>query len=135
MKNLKNKLKALTTAALLTTLAMNFNACSEQSPVSPQDGGAQKKGLNIVKLGKSAAPMSLHKKVEKKKHIKKETGGQIILLPGSDEELLRMIYQRPPVRSVHLKRSLLDGSPLSAVVLIEAINRKKPMTSRHLDLY
>ncbi len=34
MKNLKSKLKSLTTAAWLTGLVMNFNACSEQSPVS-----------------------------------------------------------------------------------------------------
>ena len=37
MKTIKNRLKSLAAAALLTVLAINFNACSEQSPLQPSD--------------------------------------------------------------------------------------------------
>ena len=133
MKPVKKITSALTTAALLTGLAVNFTACTRQSPVSPQPDNAQKKSLNIVKLGKSGSLHSLNKKVEKKKTIKKEKGGQIVLLPGTNEELLKLVHQQPPMRSAALKRRLLHGSPLSAVVLIDAINRRKPMKSKHLQ--
>ncbi len=124
---------ALTTAALLTGLAVNFSACTRQSPVSPKPDNAQKKSLNIVKLGKSGSLHSLNKKVEKKKTIKKEKGGQIVLLPGTNEELWKLVRQQPPMPSAALKRRLLDGSPLSAVILIDAIKRRKPMKSKHLQ--
>lgn len=133
MKPVKKIASALTIAALLTGLAVNFTACTRQSPVSPQPDNAQKKSLNIVKLGKSGSLHSLNKKVEKKKTIKKETGGQIVLLPGTNEELWKLVHQQPPMHSVALKRRLLDGSPLSAVVLIDAIKRRKPMKSKHLQ--
>ncbi len=133
MKVVKKIVKTLTAAALLTGLTINFNACTEQSPLSSQPDNAQKKSLNIVKLGKSGSLHSLNKKVEKKKTIKKETGGQIVLLPGTNEELLKLVHQQPPMRSAALKRRLLDGSPLSAVILIDAIKRRKPMKSKHLQ--
>ena len=133
MKVVKKIVKTLTAAALLTGLTINFNACTEQSPLSSQPDNAQKKSLNIVKLGKSGSLHSLNKKVEKKKTIKKETGGQIVLLPGTNEELWKLVRQQPPMHSVALKRRLLDGSPLSAVVLIDAIKRRKPMKSKHLQ--
>jgi len=133
MKVVKKIVKTLTAAALLTGLTINFNACTEQSPLSSQPDNAQKKSLNIVKLGKSGSLHSLNKKVEKKKTIKKEKGGQIVLLPGTNEELWKLVHQQPPMHSVALKRRLLDGSPLSAVVLIDAIKRRKPMKSKHLQ--
>ncbi|MCH7755900.1 hypothetical protein IH970_12360 [candidate division KSB1 bacterium] len=133
MKPVKKIASALTIAALLTGLAVNFTACTGQSPVSPQPDNAQKKSLNIVKLGKSGSLHSLNKKVEKKKTIKKEKGGQIVLLPGTNEELWKLVHQQPPMHSVALKRRLLHGSPLSAVILIDAIKRRKPMKSKHLQ--
>jgi hypothetical protein len=133
MNPAKKITSALTTAALLTWLAVNFSACTRQSPVSPQPDNAQKKSLNIVKLGKSGSLHSLNKKVEKKKTITKEKGGQIVLLPGTNEELLKLVHQQPPMPSAALKRRLLDGSPLSAVILIDAIKRRKPMKSKHLQ--
>ena len=133
MKPAKKITSALTTAALLTGLAVNFTACTEQSPLSSQPDTAQKKSLNIVKLGKSGSLHSLNKKVEKKKTIKKEKGGQIVLLPGTNEELWKLVRQQPPMHSVALKRRLLHGSPLSAVILIDAIKRRKPMKSKHLQ--
>ena len=41
MKNFKNTIATLTAAVLLTGLALNFNACTEQSPLSPEpsEGG------------------------------------------------------------------------------------------------
>lgn len=36
MKKIKNFVASLTTAVLLTGLAINFNACSEQSPLNPE---------------------------------------------------------------------------------------------------
>ena len=127
------KLKLAVTGILMTAFALNFTACTRQSPVSPRPDTAQKKNLNIVKLGKSGSLHSLNKKVEKKKTIKKEKGGQIVLLPGTNEELWKLVRQQPPMRSVALKRRLLHGSPLSAVILVDAIKRRKPMKSKHLQ--
>jgi hypothetical protein len=132
MNGIKRATKSFATAALLLGLVINFNACSKTSPLSPQNSDSQR-NLSILKLGNSAAPMSLLKKSDKKKKIKKETGGEIVLMPGTDEELLALIYQRPPVSSGQLKSSLLAGSPLSAVILTEAINRRRPMRSKHLN--
>ena len=41
MKTIKNRLKSLAAAALLTGLAMNFNACSEQSPLNSETQDAE----------------------------------------------------------------------------------------------
>ena len=49
MNKLNNFIKSLTAAALLTGLAMNFNACSEQSPLSLEDN---KTNVSITALDK-----------------------------------------------------------------------------------
>ena len=49
MKTIKNRLKSLAAAALLTGLAINFNACTEQSPLSAEDNETN---VSITALGK-----------------------------------------------------------------------------------
>ncbi len=79
MTTIKKLTSALTTAALLTGLALNFNACSEQSPVSSETANnlTVKKELNILKLGIS--PNSLKKVTEVSKWITVQNGGQLSL--------------------------------------------------------
>ena len=48
MKSVKKIVKTLTAAALLTGLAINFNACTEQSPLSSQTENA----VSVLAKGK-----------------------------------------------------------------------------------
>ncbi len=49
MKTIKNRLKSLAAAAILTGLAVNFNACSEQRPLSSQEANfSSEKGLKVA---------------------------------------------------------------------------------------
>jgi len=69
MKPVKKIVKTLTVAALLTGLAINFNACSEQSPLNPE---VSETGFKMLK---SKNP-SLNKVFQKTKKIGHE-GGKI----------------------------------------------------------
>ncbi len=81
MKRMKNILKSLTAAALLTGLAMNFNACSEKSPMSSQMATfSNEKGLKVLKFGDSSH--SLFKKKNIKKWVTKASGGSLALEHG-----------------------------------------------------
>ncbi len=83
MKNLKNILKSLTATALLTGLAMNFNACSEQSPMSSEtESVTVEQGLKILSFGNTTK--SLKKTYQKSKFISKDDGGRIELLEDFD---------------------------------------------------
>jgi len=62
MKKIRNFVASLTTAVLLTGLALNFNACSEQSPLNPEVSEA---GFKMLK----SKSMSLKKVFQKTKKI------------------------------------------------------------------
>ena len=54
MKPVKKILQSLTAVALLSGLAINFNACSEQSPMSPQPTSlSDEGGFRILQLNAS----------------------------------------------------------------------------------
>ncbi len=52
MKPVKKIIKSLTTAALLTGLAISFNACTEQSPFAPAENDADTSITTLAKKGK-----------------------------------------------------------------------------------
>lgn len=78
MKNFKSILASLSTAALMTAMALSFNACTEQSPM--QVGGESTSitrapgELNILK---STSPASLKKAFVSQKLITVAQGGKI----------------------------------------------------------
>ena len=51
MKPVKRITSALTTAALLTGLAVNFNACTEQTPFAPAENDADASITTLAKKG------------------------------------------------------------------------------------
>ena len=52
MKKSRNFIPSLTTAALVTGLALTFNACTEQSPLAPAENGADASITTLAKKGK-----------------------------------------------------------------------------------
>ena len=77
MKKFKKSIASLTTAVLLTGLTLNFNACTEQSPMSAETKSVTtEQGLKILAFGN--AP-SLKKTYTKTKWISREHGGKIEL--------------------------------------------------------
>ena len=51
MKRIKNIITSLTAAALLTGLALNFNACTEESPFAPAENDADASITTLAKKG------------------------------------------------------------------------------------
>ena len=76
MKNFKKIISTLTSAALLAGLAINFNACTEQSPMSSQDNqAAETQGLKILKIGDSVTRLS--KVVIASQYVTQVNGGEL----------------------------------------------------------
>ncbi len=76
MKKFRNTLASLTAAVLLTGLALNFNACTEQSPLSTQTEVSE---INILEFAKTGSSPSLKKVTETSKFIKANRGGTLYL--------------------------------------------------------
>ncbi len=80
MKPVKKILQSLTAVALLSGLAINFNACSEQSPMSPQPTSlSDEGGFRILQLN---ASNSLSKTVIISEVISAANGGLLHLEHG-----------------------------------------------------
>ncbi len=70
MKKFKSFIASLTAAVLLTGLAINFNACSEQSPVSTTENTtATRRAPGELSILKSKSGVSLNKLFVKEKLI------------------------------------------------------------------
>ena len=95
MKTIKKITKFLTTAALLTGLAINFNACTEQSPFEVQfnqDGSLTKRSTTqtIDNVEQGSMTSRYYKKWDEYQ------GGKINLSQGSQFELLYGSLTPPP---------------------------------------
>ena len=100
MKKVGNFISSLTTAALVTGLALTFNACTEQSPVAPGENGADASITTLAKRG--------HKDKNKDKNyvvsgsttlkFKKRAykGGKIQLKQGSKLTIAKNSLTPPP---------------------------------------
>ncbi len=58
MKKIKSFVASLTTAVLLTGLAINFNACTEQSPLQPANNLAENEAMSSLAKRGSNYPQS-----------------------------------------------------------------------------
>ncbi len=84
MKPVKRILSTLTKAALLVGLAANFNACSEQSPMSSKgDNTTNKKELKILHLGNQNKSQPLNKIVSDSELVTVQDGGELFLQAGA----------------------------------------------------
>ena len=77
MKKLRNIISTLTTAALLTSVAVNFDACSKNATVLAPKEVETIPALTILDFGKTN--LSLKKKVKTSKQCTKEGGGTLHL--------------------------------------------------------
>jgi len=79
MKKVKSFVASLTTAVLLTGLALNFNACSEQSPLQStiDNTTATRRAPGELNILKSTSPLSLNKLFVKQKLITVAQGGTV----------------------------------------------------------
>ena len=78
MKSVKKIVKTLTAVVLLTGLAINFNACSEQSPLqSSDDTTSTKRAPGELNILKSKSGVSLNKLFVQSKLITVANGGRI----------------------------------------------------------
>ena len=78
MKPVKKIFKTLTAVVLLAGLAINFNACSEQSPLqSSDDTTATRRAPGELKILKSKFGVSLNKLFVKEKLITVDEGGKV----------------------------------------------------------
>ena len=78
MKPVKKIVKTLTSAALMTLLTLNFNACTEQSPLQSNDNTTStKRAPGELKILKSKSPVSLNKLFVQSKLITVAQGGKI----------------------------------------------------------
>ena len=81
MKLVNRILSSLIKGALLTGLAVNFNACSEQSPLSSQEGSfSTETGLKVLQFNSSN---SLKKLVNASQLVTVQNGGNLVLEHGS----------------------------------------------------
>ena len=84
MKPVKKIFKTLTAVVLLTGLAINFSACSEQSPLqSSDDTTSTKRAPGELNILKSKSGVSLNKLFVKEKLITVAEGGKVEV--GDDE--------------------------------------------------
>ncbi len=80
MKTIKKLYKLAATGALLTAFALNFNACSEQSPMSSTDESPfAQDNVQIIDLGDAFTSLD---KGEVKAVVTPEDGGQLVLIKG-----------------------------------------------------
>ncbi len=80
MKPVKKITKSLATAALLTALAINFNACSQNdAPLSTQTEVSENRAVNIINFAKTESSPSLKKVTETSKFVKANRGGTLYL--------------------------------------------------------
>ncbi len=82
MKTIKKLYKLAATGALLTAFALNFNACSEQSPLSSTDESPfAQDNVQLIDLGD--AFISLNKgEFKVSADVTAEDGGQLVLIKG-----------------------------------------------------
>ena len=79
MKRVRKIITSLGAAALAMVLGLNFNACSEQSPLSPaNDSGSLKKGIRILRYQESSTS-ALNKVVGVSQMITVQDGGQLYI--------------------------------------------------------
>jgi len=80
VKTIKKLYKLAATGALLTAFALNFNACSEQSPMSSTDESPfAQDNVQIIDLGDAFTSLD---KGEVKAVVTPEDGGQLVLIKG-----------------------------------------------------
>ena len=85
MKRIKNIITSLTAAALLTGLALNFNACSKNSPLNSQpEQQVSNSGLKILKFGDGSH--KLNKSIQATQFITQTNGGILELSHGSQSQ-------------------------------------------------
>ncbi len=99
MKKSRNFISSLTTAALVTGLALTFNACTEQSPVAPAENGADASITTLAKRGHRGRKdknyaFSGSKTLKFKKRAYK--GGKIELDQGSKLTIAKNSLTPPP---------------------------------------
>ena len=75
MKTIKKLSKLAATGVLMSAFALNFNACSEQSPLDSSKTGNGK--LNFLKIGESVTRLS--KKVSTSEFVTYKDGGELIV--------------------------------------------------------
>ncbi|MCH8955403.1 hypothetical protein IIA28_08845, partial [candidate division KSB1 bacterium] len=82
MKRIKNIITSLTAAALMIGLALNFNACTDQAPLSPTDENPfARDNVQLIDLGD--AFISLNKgEFKVSAVVTPEDGGQLVLIKG-----------------------------------------------------
>ncbi|MFB3040531.1 MAG: hypothetical protein ACE1ZS_01835, partial [Candidatus Poribacteria bacterium] len=81
MKKIRNFVASLTTVVLLTGLAINFNACTQNGPVSPKQEVQTDNGLKILKLGDGS--FRLQKAMQLTKQVTVANGGTLLLEHGT----------------------------------------------------
>ncbi len=80
MKAIKKLSKPAVTGILMTAFALNFNACSEQSPLSSTDESPfAQDNVQIIDLGDAFTSLD---KGEVKAVVTPEDGGQLVLIKG-----------------------------------------------------
>ncbi len=80
MKTIKKLSKLAVAGILMTVFALNFNACSEQSPVSSTDESPfAQDNVQIIDLGDAFTSLD---KGEVKAVVTPEDGGQLVLIKG-----------------------------------------------------
>ena len=75
MKTIKKLSKLAATGVLMSAFALNFNACTEQSPLDSSKTGNSE--LNFLKIGESVTRLS--KKVSTSEFVTYKDGGELIV--------------------------------------------------------
>ena len=107
MKPIKKTLKSLTAAALLAGLAMNFNACSEQSPLQSD---IQNSEVSLNKPGAGAYPQYAERTLTFHKGSGTYAGGNVKVNGGSTFHLEERALTPPPGA---------EGEPVTITMLVE----------------
>ncbi len=80
MNRFKKVIGNIMASIFFLALILNFNACSEQSPMSSEtESIAVTNNLNILKLGNSKSAFSLNKIVSVSQWVTKKNGGELIV--------------------------------------------------------
>ena len=111
MKKFRNTIASLTSAVLITGLALNFNACTQNNPVSPKQEVQTDNGLKILKLGGS---FSLQKVMQVTEQVTVANGGALLLEHGVPSG--NFIYANQNDSPYHVYRVDLS-SPANTVIV------------------
>ena len=139
MKALKKYIVPFVTVGLLGSVLMNFSGCSkDMSPVGPEQQSETNFTQQQVPNGQlkildfQTDNKTIGKLKKASQTFSARNGGALKLAIGDDIRQIDYINQQPPIRSSKLARQLKKVSPLSAAVLIAAIDRQEPIQASHL---